>query len=69
MSYYDIVVTVEPKRNALRQAKEDLANANTKLAEVQDRHSRLALVHFDPQSRLRNNIVGSIVLTCSQNNT
>eukprot|EP00961_Rhodomonas_salina_P222407 3007587-Rhodomonas_salina.1 len=26
--YYDIVVTVEPKRNALKQAQDDLANAN-----------------------------------------
>jgi len=32
--YYDIVVTVEPKRNALKQAQDDLANANAKLEEV-----------------------------------
>lgn len=32
--YYDIVVTVEPKRNALKQAQDELAAANTKLEEV-----------------------------------
>ena len=33
--YYDVVVQVEPKRNALREATETLNAANTKLAEVQ----------------------------------
>ncbi len=32
--YYDVVVTVEPKKKALREAKETLHNANTKLIEV-----------------------------------
>mmetsp|Transcript_31209 Transcript_31209/g.79123 ORF Transcript_31209/g.79123 Transcript_31209/m.79123 type:complete len:3875 (-) Transcript_31209:127-11751(-) len=32
--YYDIVVTVEPKRNALKQAQQELADANQKLEEV-----------------------------------
>eukprot|EP00930_Biecheleria_cincta_P100463 TRINITY_DN920_c0_g1_i2.p1 TRINITY_DN920_c0_g1~~TRINITY_DN920_c0_g1_i2.p1 ORF type:complete len:4610 (-),score=1017.36 TRINITY_DN920_c0_g1_i2:106-13935(-) len=32
--YYDVVVQVEPKRNALREATETLNAANTKLAEV-----------------------------------
>eukprot|EP00931_Biecheleriopsis_adriatica_P017411 TRINITY_DN1250_c0_g1_i8.p1 TRINITY_DN1250_c0_g1~~TRINITY_DN1250_c0_g1_i8.p1 ORF type:complete len:2173 (-),score=601.12 TRINITY_DN1250_c0_g1_i8:164-6553(-) len=32
--YYDVVVQVEPKRNALREATETLNNANTRLAEV-----------------------------------
>mmetsp|Transcript_7029 Transcript_7029/g.18100 ORF Transcript_7029/g.18100 Transcript_7029/m.18100 type:complete len:3653 (+) Transcript_7029:117-11075(+) len=32
--YYDIVVTVEPKRKALKEANEQLSAANTKLAEV-----------------------------------
>uniref|UniRef100_A0A7S2QUS9 Uncharacterized protein n=1 Tax=Triparma pacifica TaxID=91992 RepID=A0A7S2QUS9_9STRA len=32
--YYDIVVTVEPKRIALAEANEQLANANKRLAEV-----------------------------------
>jgi peptidoglycan hydrolase CwlO-like protein len=34
VSYYDIVVTVEPKRQALKQANEQLATANTRLAAV-----------------------------------
>ena len=37
VNYYDIVVTVEPKRIALAEAKETLAAANTKLKEVQDK--------------------------------
>jgi len=44
--YYDIVVTVEPKRQALKQAQSDLEEANTKLAEVNahvaDLESKLA---------------------------
>jgi len=32
--YYDIVTTVEPKRNALRLAQEELETAQTKLAEI-----------------------------------
>ena len=32
--YYDIVVTVEPKRKALAEANQQLEAANTKLAEV-----------------------------------
>jgi len=34
--YFDVVVQVEPKRNALREATETLNNANTKLAEVKE---------------------------------
>eukprot|EP00913_Durusdinium_trenchii_P009864 g9260.t1 len=34
--YYDVVVQVEPKRNALREATETLNAANTKLAEVKE---------------------------------
>ena len=34
--YYDVVVQVEPKRNALREATETLSAANTKLAEVKE---------------------------------
>ena len=49
--YYDIVVTVEPKRNALKQAQEELNDANTKLAEVQahvaDLESKLAVLIAD----------------------
>eukprot|EP00450_Noctiluca_scintillans_P034952 CAMPEP_0194539386 /NCGR_PEP_ID=MMETSP0253-20130528/79326_1 /TAXON_ID=2966 /ORGANISM="Noctiluca scintillans" /LENGTH=668 /DNA_ID=CAMNT_0039385663 /DNA_START=1 /DNA_END=2003 /DNA_ORIENTATION=- len=33
--YFDVVVQVEPKKAALRQATETLANANTRLGEVQ----------------------------------
>ncbi|CAK0791281.1 unnamed protein product [Prorocentrum cordatum] len=32
--YYDVVIQVEPKRQALREATETLNNANTRLAEV-----------------------------------
>lgn len=32
--YYDVVVTVEPKKRALKEAQDTLAAANTKLAEV-----------------------------------
>merc|ERR1719169_365129 len=32
--YYDVVVQVEPKKQALREATETLENANTKKAEV-----------------------------------
>jgi len=35
VAYYDIVITVEPKRIALREAKEKLEKANNELAEVQ----------------------------------
>ncbi|GMH98843.1 hypothetical protein TrLO_g14194 [Triparma laevis f. longispina] len=35
VAYYDIVITVEPKRIALREAKEKLDKANEQLAEVQ----------------------------------
>ena len=34
--YYDGVVQVEPKRNALREATDTLNAANTKLAEVKE---------------------------------
>ena len=34
--YYDVVVQVEPKRNALREATDTLNAANTKLAEVKE---------------------------------
>lgn len=34
VNYYDIVVTVEPKRHALREANEQLSSANTRLAAV-----------------------------------
>ena len=51
VAYYDIVVTVEPKRIALRQAQEELEAANTKLAEVQanvaDLESKLAVLVED----------------------
>jgi dynein heavy chain len=33
--YYDVVVQVEPKKNALREATETMNNANARLAEVQ----------------------------------
>ncbi|MFN9903323.1 MAG: hypothetical protein ACK55Z_32035, partial [bacterium] len=46
VAYYDIVVTVEPKRKALKQAQDDLAEASAKLAEVNahvaDLESKLA---------------------------
>ena len=46
--YYDIVVTVEPKRNALKQAQQELEQATTRLAEVQahvaDLESKLAVL-------------------------
>merc|ERR1719326_1122993 len=32
--YYDVVIQVEPKRQALREATETLDNANSQLAEV-----------------------------------
>ena len=35
VTYYDIVVTVEPKRKALAEANAELQSANTRLAEVQ----------------------------------
>lgn len=34
VNYYDIVITVEPKRQALREANEQLSSANTRLAAV-----------------------------------
>ena len=34
--YYDVVVQVEPKRNALREATDTLNAANTKPAEVKE---------------------------------
>jgi len=49
--YYDIVVTVEPKRKALKQAQDDLEQANTKLAEVNahvaDLEAKLAVLVAD----------------------
>ncbi len=63
VSYYDIVVTVEPKRNALRQAQEELTAANTKLAEVQafvaDLEQKLAVLvaEFDEVVRKKNEVV------------
>eukprot|EP00960_Hanusia_phi_P043076 755854-Hanusia_phi.AAC.6 len=46
--YYDIVVTVEPKRQALKQAQDELEAANKKLAEVNahvaDLESKLAIL-------------------------
>ena len=51
VAYYDIVVTVEPKRKALKQAQDDLENANTKLAavnaEVADLEAKLAVLVAD----------------------
>ena len=51
VAYYDIVVTVEPKRKALKQAQDDLEQANTKLAEVNahvaDLESKLAVLVAD----------------------
>ena len=51
VAYYDIVVTVEPKRKALKQAEDDLEAANTKLAEVNshvaDLESKLAVLVAD----------------------
>jgi dynein heavy chain, axonemal len=35
--YYDVVVTVEPKRKALQEANDQLQAANTQLAEVQEK--------------------------------
>ncbi len=44
--YYEVVVTVEPKKKALREAGEKLANANEKLTQVNalvaDLQSKLA---------------------------
>jgi len=46
--YYDIVVTVEPKRQSLKKAQEDLAEATAKLNEVQahvaDLEAKLAVL-------------------------
>ena len=61
--YYDIVVTVEPKRQALKQAQEDLVNANVKLAEVQafvaDLEAKLAVLvaEFDKVVAEKNRVV------------
>lgn len=49
--YYDVVVTVEPKKKALREATETLEAANTKLAEVNalvaDLEAKLAVLIAD----------------------
>ncbi len=61
--YYDIVVTVEPKRQALKQAQDDLTNANAKLAEVQafvaDLEAKLAVLvaEFDKVVAEKNRVV------------
>jgi len=51
VAYYDIVVTVEPKRIALKKAQDDLEAANTKLAEVNahvaDLEAKLAVLVAD----------------------
>jgi len=43
VNYYDIVVTVEPKRKALAEAKDTLAAANEKLALVKEKVHELQL--------------------------
>eukprot|EP00960_Hanusia_phi_P010289 300866-Hanusia_phi.AAC.1 len=61
--YYDIVVTVEPKRQALKTAQDELAAANTKLAEVQayvkDLEEKLAILvaEFDKVVAEKNRVV------------
>eukprot|EP00961_Rhodomonas_salina_P144436 1945043-Rhodomonas_salina.1 len=63
VAYYDIVVTVEPKRNALKQAEEELEGANTKLAEVkayvEDLKEKLAVLvaEFDKVNAEKNRVV------------
>jgi dynein heavy chain, axonemal len=39
--YYDVVITVEPKRKALKEANEQLESANTQLKQVQDQVAEL----------------------------
>jgi hypothetical protein len=58
VGYYDIVVTVEPKRQALREANEQLSSANARLATVlqkvctQKHHERIQRREARPPSRL-----------------
>ena len=57
MIYYDIVVTVEPKRKALAEANAQLEAANTKLAEVnalvKDLTEKLAVLTKELMKRWR----------------
>mmetsp|Transcript_146756 Transcript_146756/g.471049 ORF Transcript_146756/g.471049 Transcript_146756/m.471049 type:complete len:4209 (+) Transcript_146756:103-12729(+) len=61
--YYDVVIQVEPKRNALREATETLNNANTKLAFVKklvaELEAKLAklMKEFDKAMKEKNEVM------------
>ena len=63
VAYYDIVVTVEPKRKALATAQQELSDANAKLAEVNayvaDLEAKLAVLiaEYDKVVAEKNRVV------------
>jgi len=66
VNYYDIVVTVEPKRQALREANEQLSSANTRLssvlqkvAELQEKLDKLN-IEFDQANAEKNDALEQV---------